>query len=106
VAAFDRLDADGGGPETLTVRALRSEGRYRVSLFDASNAGVSGSSALAGSDAVVQVWVGEEASAFFVPTPGTEGNRWIALEWDAGESVFYPSQVLDTLDAENVDADF
>jgi hypothetical protein len=83
VVTMDLDDTDGLGPESLTIYEMRSQGAYRFSVFDHSNASSSSSDALGGSGALLQLWIGTREPLFFEACPGGEGNLWIAAEWDS-----------------------
>lgn len=83
VVTMDLADADGQGPESLTIYEMRTQGAYRFSVFDHSNAGSSSSDALGWSGALLQLWIGTREPLFFQVSPGGEGNLWIAAEWDS-----------------------
>lgn len=107
VVTMEREDGDGGGPESILVSDVRTSGEYRFSVFDASNATTEGSTALSDSQAVIQVWVGDEVPRFFEVTPGsTEGNAWRAGAVDRETSLWYTFQEMADLDDEAADIEF
>jgi hypothetical protein len=89
VVTMDRLADDGFGPEAATIHEMRADGPYRFSVYDHSNGGSSGSEALGGSEAMVQLWIGSRTPAFFQVTPGEAGSLWKAAEWDSDLDILY-----------------
>ncbi len=80
VAPFARLDTDNTasfGPETITVTQMNS-GIYRYSVHDYTNRGSASSTALGSSGAKVELYSGDGAKTFFVPSQ--PGNVWTVFE--------------------------
>jgi hypothetical protein len=84
-ALLDRDDQDGFGPETITVLEAEAEGVYRVYVADYSNAGDSGSMALAGSGAVVRVYGADGFLKAFTVPARLAGDRWEVCAIARGE---------------------
>jgi uncharacterized protein YfaP (DUF2135 family) len=79
-ACLDVDDTNGNGPETMTIGTV-APGVYRYYVYDFTNNGNGGSTALGASGARVQFYVGNTLKqTFFVP--GGAGNAWAVFEWD------------------------
>lgn len=80
-AQLDVDDTSAFGPETITVRTWTAD-RYRYYVKDYSNGGNPLSTALANSNAVIQLYLGENAVQVF-QVPQTAGVIWHVFD-------FYP----------------
>lgn len=80
IAGLDRDDTDSYGPETTTL--YRSgDGVYRFSVHDYSNRSAYTSTAMANSNAKVEVYFGGVLKyTFYVPNQG--GTLWTVFEYD------------------------
>ena len=77
-ASLDVDDTDGNGPETITIWQ-QATGVYRFSVHDYDNAGANPSTALAGSGARVELYIGGTlVQTFFVPNQA--GTLWTVFE--------------------------
>ena len=77
-ASLDVDDTDGNGPETITIWQ-QATGVYRFSVHDYDNAGSNPSTALAGSAARVELYIGGTlVQTFFVPNQA--GTLWTVFE--------------------------
>jgi hypothetical protein len=79
-AQLDVDDTSAYGPETITIRSWNAE-RYRYYVKDYSNGGNPLSTALANSNAVVQLYLGEDVAQVF-PVPQTAGVIWHVFDLD------------------------
>ncbi|MDP2307502.1 MAG: carboxypeptidase-like regulatory domain-containing protein [Pseudomonadota bacterium] len=88
-AWIERTDADGQGPETVWISSLAVEGVVRLSVFDNDNRSDDDTTALAGSDAVLQVWAGEDTPRYWSASPGEVGTAWRPVEIDVETLLTY-----------------
>ncbi|MDP2312065.1 MAG: carboxypeptidase regulatory-like domain-containing protein [Pseudomonadota bacterium] len=81
-AWMERTDADGQGPETVWIASLADRGDVRLTVFDNDNRSDDDSTALADSDAVLQVWAGEDTPRYWTASPGEVATAWRPVEID------------------------
>jgi hypothetical protein len=81
-AQMQRTDADGLGPECLSVTSLADQGEVRFSVFDNDNRSDSDTTALGDSGAVLQVWFGEDVPRYYTVAPGEVATLWHPVEID------------------------
>ncbi|MEI3339085.1 MAG: hypothetical protein V8R80_03250 [Eubacterium sp.] len=80
-ADLDVDDISWEGPETTTIYQ-KSEGMYHFYIHDFTNIGSVSSTALAGSGAVVKVFVGSRLMETY-NVPNAEGTLWYVCDYDA-----------------------
>ena len=88
---YHRLDLDNtdivtvpGQPETVTI-TNQTDGVYRYSVHDFSNRGLSGSTALGQSNAVVTVYKGKSVWRTYAVPPDARGSIWTVFEISGNE---------------------
>jgi hypothetical protein len=89
-ARMEITDADGRGPETVWVGSVADRGDLRLTAFDNDNRSDADTTALAGSDAVIQVWFGEDIPRFYTVSPGETATLWRPVEIDVATQLTYP----------------
>jgi hypothetical protein len=87
-ARLEREDADGQGPESVWARDPGS-GEAHLTAFDADNQSDPESTALASSEAVLQVWWGEDVPRYYTVSGGQTAVLWRPLELDVDSGVPY-----------------
>jgi hypothetical protein len=87
-ARLERADSDGEGPESAWAREP-GVGELHVTAFDADNPSDPGSTALAGTNAVLQTWWGDAEPSYFTVAGGETAVLWRPLELDVMEGVPY-----------------
>lgn len=80
-AVLDVDDTSSYGPETITIRTWNA-GHYRYYVYDYSNGGNPLSTGLANSQAVVQLYIGDEAVRVF-QVPPEAGFIWHVFDVDS-----------------------
>jgi hypothetical protein len=76
---------DGEGPETLAVYVRPGVGLVQLTVLDPGREDEPEATTLAGSEAVLQVWYGDDTPRYFQVDPLTVGNWWRPVEIQVGQ---------------------
>lgn len=88
------VDAGPGG-ETILVETAPGEGDIRLTAFDMSNRSDTGNTALAGSEASLQVWYGSDEAAYYTVAPGQIATWWRPVAIDVATGIAYAAEEYD-----------
>jgi hypothetical protein len=94
-AEIELSSTTGYGPETIFVRNPPGYGEVRFSVLDDDHLSDDDSTALAGSDVVMQVWSGEDVPRYFTVSPGQAATLWRPVVIDSETWVVYAVEQYD-----------
>lgn len=84
-AELRTADADGDGPETITIVSPTEEGdETHIAVFDNDDLSDPSSTQLGLGRAQVQLWMGDDEPQYFTVSPGTAGTLWRPVEIEEG----------------------
>jgi hypothetical protein len=81
---LDRDDTSGYGPETITINNLDPRAIYHIYVHNYSNRSQSANRSLAGSSAIVRVYMDNKLRSRASVTPGKTGVTWYAFDIENG----------------------
>ncbi len=88
-AAVERTSSAGWGPETIAIYDAPGPGEVRLSVVDMDNLADASSTALSESDAVLQVWNGEELARYYTVSPDEVATWWRPMVIDVDTAVAF-----------------
>lgn len=85
VAQLDRDDTDSWGPETITIKEIKSDAHYEFYVHDFTNRQNENSGKLSKSGATVKVYGEGKLLEYVNVPPGDKGNKWHVFTIDKGK---------------------